>query len=357
MSSLPKDITHSHLHGYLTAGYALFIAYVSLSPFFGWHEQGLSFIAVLTAPLVQTFTWFDFTLNFVSYMPFGFLLAYLLRGRYSSVLVLCLSTMSGLLMAASMEYAQMYLPTRVSSNTDLLSNITGIFVGAAFALSIAGHTWFFKLKSWHNQWLKHGRMSDFGLAMLAVWLFAQTNPSLHMLGSVFVSAVARWPFDIVPEVPFNWLEFAQVALNIQLLGILLSTLLRERRHTVNALLLVLSVLTLIKFIAAAVLLKSWALLLWMNSEAMLGIITGVFLLLAILRLPCRWQLIFGAASAIFYLVLLQDLMPLNKPSVTMRLYHWQYIHMLNFNGFSQLIILLFPILFLAYLWRVGILRK
>lgn len=342
---------------YLAACYALFLAYVSLTPFSGWQEQGLYFVDVLSAPLAQTYTWFDFILNCFSYMPLGFLLAYMLRDRAPAVHVLLMATLGGLLLSVSMEYAQMYLPRRISSNTDLISNTSGAFCGAAIALLIAQYGWFSRIREWHDKWFKHGSLGDTGLALLAIWVFAQTNPSLPMLGSVFVSEVARWPFDIVPRAPFNWLECAEVALNLLLLGILLSTLLRERRNTINALLLVLCLVTLIKFVAAAVLLKSWALLLWLNSEALFGMFAGLLLLLAAMKLTHKWLLGLGMLSALFYLLLLFSLLFDNKPSAAMRLYHWHYIHMLNYNGFSQLVILLFPVLLLGYLWRTAMLRK
>lgn len=357
MSTQSKSSTHTHLRSYLTTGYALFIVYVSLSPFGGWQEQGLFFMDVLTAPLEQTFTWFDSTLNLLSYSPLGFLLASMPGNRRSSLQALSASALCGLALSASMEYAQMYLPSRVSSNTDLISNTAGTILGVIIALAIAKHRWLSRIKDLHEKWFKHGRKNDFGLALVVLWIFAQTNPSLPMLGSVFVRAVARWPFDIVPESPFNWLESAEVALNLLLLGILLSTLLRERRHTLTALLLVLLSVTLIKFVAAAVLLKSWALLLWMNNEAMLGIMTGLIFLVVALRLSHRWLLGFATFSALIYLALLQDLLLDSKPSAAMRIYHWHYAHMLNYNGFSQLIILLFPVLLLVYLWRTSILRK
>lgn len=344
------------LHRYLAAGYALFIVYVSLSPFSGWQQQGLYFSDVLTAPLAQTFTWFDFAVNCIAYIPFGFLLAYMLRGRGPAVHVLLSATLTGLALSVMMEYAQMYFPTRVSSNSDLLSNSIGAFCGAAFALKIAEYAWFSRIKNWHEKWFERGTISDFGLALAALWMFAQINPSLPMLGSVFVSEVARWPFDIVPAAPFNWIECAEVALNLLLLGVLLSTLLRDRRHTMNALLLVLCSVTLSKFIAAAVLLKSWALLLWLNSEAMLGIIAGLLLLIAALRLSRIWLLGFGALAAISYLALVLGLLVGNTPSAALRLYHWHYLHMLNYNGLSQLVLVLFPILLLGYLWRTGLQR-
>lgn len=354
MRAQANDTIRTHLRIYLSVGYALFIAYVSLSPFSGWQEQGLYFIDVLTAPPAQTYTWFDFSLNCFSYIPFGFLLAYMLQNRRPASHVMILATLTGLALSLAMEYAQMYLPTRVSSNSDLLSNSIGALCGAVFALIIAEYAWFSRVEDWHEKWFKRGKISDFGLALLALWIFAQINPSLPMLGSVFVSEVARWPFDIVPASPFNWLECAVVALNLLLLGILLSTLLRERRHTISALLLVLCAVTLIKFSAAALLLKSWALLLWLNSEAVLGIIIGLLLLIAAMRLLRIWLLVVGALAAIAYLGLVQGLLLDSTPSAAMRLYYWRYLHMLNYNGLSQLALVLFPLLLLGYL---GMQRK
>ena len=40
----------------------------------------------------------------------------------------------------------------------------------------------------------------------------------------------------------------------------------------------------------------------------------------------------------------------------MRLYYWHYLHMLNYNGLSQLVLVLFPVLLLGYLWRTGMQR-
>lgn len=356
MRARSKDTIRTHLRTYLTVGYALFLVYVSLSPFSGWQEQGLYFIDVLTAPLAQTFTWFDFTLNAFAYFPLGFLLAYLLHNRWPIPLLLLLTTLTGLSLSLAMEYTQMYLPSRVSSNADLLSNTMGTLIGSVFALTISKYTWYSRIAVLHNKWFKHGMLIDFGLALVALWVFAQTNPSLPMLGSVFVREVARWPFDIVPATPFNLLESSEVALNLLLLGILLSSLLRDRRHTINGLLLVLSTVTVIKLIAAAILLKSWALLLWLNSEAMLGIMAGLLLLTAALRLSRIWLLVFGAVANVMYLLLVLDLLFDSKHAAPMRLYHWHYIHMLNYNGFSQLVILLFPVLLLSYLWRTGLRR-
>lgn len=357
MNQTTKISPRYRLHRYLTACYALFIVYASLTPFSGWQHQGVNFIEVLFAPIAQTFTWFDFTLNGASYFPFGFLLAYMLRYKTSAEKVLLWSTLTGLILSLSMEYTQMYLPSRVSSNSDLISNSFGTFFGALFTLAITKYTWFTYLKTWQDKWFKRGRIYDFGLALVILWIFAQTNPSLPMLGSVFVSAVARWPFDIVPVAPFNMLEYTEVALNLLLLGILLITLMREKRYTINVLLLVLSTVMFIKFIGAVILLKSWALFLWLDSEAMLGILTGLLLLIGAMRLSHKRLLWLGTLTAISYLILVQHMLFSSSPSTAMRLYHWHYLHLLNYNGLSQLVTMIFPVLLTGYLWRTGILRK
>lgn len=356
MSSHPAHTSRPHLRGYLVIGYMIFIAYVSLVPF-NWQDQGLNFSDVLAAPLMQTFTWFDFNLNLFSYLVFGFLLTSLLHLRWHARKVIAITTACGLLLSASMEYLQMYLPTRFSSNTDILSNTLGTLLGAMLLFLLIRFSINIRFRELHYRWFKHGRIFDFGLALIALWIFAQSNPSLPMLGSVFIREVARWPFDIVPAKPFSWLEASEVALNLLLTGILLSTLLRERRHTFNTLLLMLGGLTLVKFIAAAMLLKSWALLIWLDGEAMLGIASGLILLVFILRLPHGKLLFTGYAASLLYLLLLQDTWLDNQPSTVRRLFHWHYIHLLNYNGFSQLVVLLFPLLMLVYLWRTGVLRK
>lgn len=342
---------------YLVASYALFIVYASLTPFSGWQEQGLSFVDVLTAPLAQTFTWFDFVLNCLAYLPFGFLLAYLFRSRVPFVYAAIFAVITGSLLSLAMEYAQMYLPARVSSNTDLLSNSIGTLCGVLLALIVSRYTWLARIATWHNRWFKHGRINDFGLALITLWIFAQVNPSLPMLGSVIIREVPRWPFDIVPVAPFNWIVSSVVAFNLLLLGILLLTLMRQRRHTMTVLVLVMGIVTLVKFIAAAVLLKSWAILLWINSEAILGILAGLLLLNVVMRLPHRLLLTSAALAAICYLVLVLDLFPGNAPSSALRLYQWHYIHMLNYNGLTQLVNLLFPLFLLGYLWRTWIVLK
>jgi VanZ family protein len=352
MRELPINQPPARLRRYLVAGYVLFIVYASLSPFSGWQDQGLSFIEVLQSPLALTYTGFDLVINLIAYFPLGLLLGLMLRARIGAAGGVLLATLGGTLLSAAMEYAQMYLPSRISSNVDLLANAGGTLAGALLAVSIAPSAWFGFLLRWRQHLFLGGSGVDFGLALLALWVFGQVNPSLPMLGNVFISEVALPPFVPVPAEPFSWLESAVVTLNLLMLGCLLLTLLHQRRHVVVALLLVLCAVALAKFVTAALLLKSWALLLWLNGEAMLGIGAGLLLLAFISRLPRPLLLGCGAAVTLAYLGLAHGLLDSGKPSAAMPLYHWHYGHLLNYNGLSQTVALVFPFLLLGYLWRV-----
>ena len=138
-----NTVTHARLRTLLAIGYSLFIVYASLSPFVGWREQGLDFVDVLRAPLRLTYTAFDAAINVLAYLPLGLLVSLALRKRLELLASVLAGGGLGMLLSAGMEYLQMYLPTRVSSNVDFLSNSAGAFLGAVIAVSIASWPWLF----------------------------------------------------------------------------------------------------------------------------------------------------------------------------------------------------------------------
>ena len=353
MKKLVLSPTRLHLRSWLVLGYILFIVYGSLSPFVGWREQGLAFAEVLHAPLSLTYTAFDAVINLLSYLPLGLLLALLLRIHFGAVASVAFSACLCVLLSASMEYLQMYLPSRTSSNLDLLTNGVGALIGALLAASMT--TWlqlFSRLTHWRSEFFNHGKEMDFGLALLALWMFGQINPSLPMLGNVFISEVAQQPFVTLPPASFNGWESSAVTLNLLMLGTLMLTLLRMTRDVVTVLLTILSLVALAKFIAAALLLKSWALLLWVSSEAVLGMLLGMLLLLTAIPLSRATVIKAGAVIALADFAIVNFVFDDNTPSAAMSVYHWRYRHLLNYNGLAQTITLIFPLLLLYHLWRV-----
>jgi len=345
--------TRARLRIWLAIGYALFIVYASLSPFSGWRSQGINFFEMLDAPLLQTYTAFDAALNLMSYLPFGLLVGLALRARFGAVTSVNLCLIIGMALSVSMEFLQMYLPTRISSNMDVLSNSVGMLMGALLAVGISLWPWLIaRLTHSRSSLFRQGKEMDFGLAMLMLWMFVQINPSLPMLGNVFISEVARQPFVTQPPAPFDGWECIAVALNLLMLGTLLLTLLRVPRNVVTALLVILSVVALVKFISAMLLLRSWALLLWINSEAVLGMLMGLLMLLVQLWLKRTAAIGSGAMVALVYFIVVNFVVDGNTPSAAMPIYHWHYGHLLNYNGLAQTITLIFPLLLLFHLWRI-----
>lgn len=345
--------TSARLRTLLASGYVLLIVYASLSPFSGWREQGISFLEVLVAPFKLTYTPFDAILNLLSYLPLGLLINLALR-KHAGVLAATLAGFfAGVALSVGMEYLQMYLPTRNSSNVDMLANSLGALLGTILAVSITSWNWLFSgLLRWRSHVFQHGKEMDYGLALLALWIFGQINPSLPMLGNVFISEGMRQPFAAAPVTPFDGWETCAVALNLLMLGTLMLTLLRIPRKIATAILTVLSVVAAAKFATAVVLLKSWALLLWINSEAVLGVLMGMLLLLGIMRQPRKVTISLGVLASLCYLVIINFAFNDNTPESARSVYHWHYGHLLNYNGLAQTIALIFPLLLLFHFWRI-----
>jgi len=336
----------SLLRRYLLACYGLMIAYASLSPFAGWQVPTGNFWQVMTSPLVRTYTPFDALINWLAYLPFGLLWALTLMTRHHMLRSLLLATLGGLLLSLAMEFAQMFLPSRASANIDVLTNTAGAFCGALLAVIIAPQSWFERVTRWRIDLFQRGAGVDFGLALVLLWMFAQINPSLPMLGNVFISIAPA--FSALPDMAVSLWGGLAVMLNLWLTGLLLLTLFRNKRHVVAGLLFTLCLVALGKFIMAAVLLKSWALMLWLNGEAMLGLLLGMALLgvSACLRAPQLLILMILVAGV--YMLLVFKLMDSGAPSAAMQLYHWHYGHLRNLNGMAQIVSTLFPLLVWLY---------
>lgn len=342
-----------HLRSLLAAGCALVIIYASLSPFTGWRDQGLSFLDVLALPFRLTYTTFDATLNLLAYVPFGFLVSMSMRGKFGGWGCFWIGGLAGILLSMGMEYLQMCLPTRTSSNVDLLANGMGSLLGALAASTLSARTnEFARLSRWRNVLFHRDKQTDYGLALFGLWLLGQINPSLPMLGNVFISEAARQPFVAVTPEHFSGLEAGVVMLNLVMPGMLLLTLLRTSRGLAIVLLSVLGIVALAKFFTAAVLLHSWALLLWINSEAVFGMLIGGMVLLFARHWSRNAIIVLGTLSSVSYLVMTNWLFDENSPQSARPIFHWHYGHLLTYNGLAQTIALVFPVLLLFHFWRV-----
>ena len=86
--------------------------------------------AFLSDAMPRYWTWFDLIVNILGYIPLGALSVLALYPFLRGFKAILLTTCAGIGLAMLMEAGQTYLPTRVPSNLDLLTNALGVFLGS-----------------------------------------------------------------------------------------------------------------------------------------------------------------------------------------------------------------------------------
>lgn len=176
--------------------YVVLLIYGSLTPWQGWRSLGVNPFAFLAAPLPTHVTAFDLTLNVLAYMPLGLLAALAIHPRLRGLSALVAATIFGVLLSVLVETLQNYLPMRIASNLDVLTNAAGTTVGAAAgtllspALIDRG-----RLQQTRQRWLR----PDAGPLLLIVllWPLAQIHPGPMLFGNgeldrEWVAWVLQW---------------------------------------------------------------------------------------------------------------------------------------------------------------------
>jgi VanZ family protein len=351
----------------LSLAYVALIVYASLSPFVGWHDQGISPWAFLTSPWPKYWTGFDVAANMLGYVPLGVLLAlsFLRRGalpfvpkaNWAAVLV---ATAVASTLSLAMEALQTYLPMRVPSNVDLLLNMGGALLGAVLAagLEMAGavdHWSRFRVRWFVDQ-------ARGALVLLALWPFALLFPASVPLGLGQVmerleEALAEW----LQDTPFlEWLPVREVELQplvpgIEMLcvalGVLVPSLLgysimrTAGRRAAFAMLVVLAGAAVTALSAALSWgpTHAWA---WITLPVRLGFGLGLLMALLVLPVPRR------GCAALILLALVLHLSLLNQAPASAYFAHtlqtWEQGRFIRFNGLAQWLGWLWPYATLGY---------
>jgi hypothetical protein len=244
-----------------------------------------------------------------------------------------------------METVQAYLPTRVSSLVDFLANTAGAALGATIGLTLDRALDFgLRVELARRRLFLAGRRGDIGLALLGVWLLAHTNPGIALFGATFDPAD-----DLASDRASALLEAAQAAFNVLGVGLFLALLLRDRRLLGGAVLLLIGTALVSKGIAANLLLRPDAWETWLRPGVSLGIAAGALALLFAIWLPR------AARTTLCAIALLSSLL---APRLAPDLWHaraplgqfdWSYGQLLNYNGLTHAVLVVWPILVSVYL--------
>ena len=349
MASLPAtDKSDSYPRGSRLAGYLaltclVLVIYASLIPFTGWRDPGVEIWSFLFAPWSRHIRRFDIFINFIAYLPLGFLLVLALQSRLSIRGAMIISALTGFTLSLAMEAVQMYLPTRTSSTLDVLTNGLGGLIGALIAArQDVRNLIAIDLAGFRDRWVIPGNLGDLGLVLLGLWFVSQLNPSLPLLGIVFFGEISS-PFIR----SFSLLGTLSVMCNLIGVSLLLMLLMRTARAALIAILVLLLTASVIKLLAAAVLLRPQALLQWLTAESVIGIGYGLFIVAASLLLTLR-RVILLCAFALTAGIFVSHLHRSDAQSA-LTLFSWHYGHLLNFTGLAQIVAELWPFAALGYL--------
>ena len=339
---------HAPLAVYFAAAYTLLIVHASLSPFTGWRAAPGGVFAFLGA-WPRYVTAFDVAVNVAAYVPFGLLAGYALAKRLRQPDLLVLVAALGAALSLTMEALQALLPGRIASVVDLLANAAGAALGGLAAPWLGQPRFRARAYALRDALFLQGRIVDWGLALLALWLLAQTNPALPLL--------ATWApeprLHPAPQ-PFSFLEMLSVLLNAFATGTLIAALLQPARRAWLWLLAFAAAVCAVKWLAAQWLLKPAAALDWASREAMLG--TGYGLLLAALAglARLRAQLRVAGIALAAGIVLAWTAQPhLASPVTALAAFSWRGGHLLTFTGLTRAVAGIWPWLVLGYLFLLG----
>jgi len=349
----------SLLPHYLALLYGLAIAYASLQPFGDWIAPAPGTPLFLFAPWPPRWTRFDVIANVVAYAPFGFFVALVPR-RPRALAQLAVAVAAGATLSFAMETAQMFLPPRDASAIDLLANVAGAAAGGGLAIAFARSVRARRaVASFRDRWFLPGKTGDLGLALLAIWLAVQVNPGIPLFATTFdpsfradPAAVAT-PVSPPSDVAAILVTSANSAFQLLGVGLFLTLLLRQRRFVGGAVLLLICATLLVKGIAAAVLLKPAAWEHWLSPGVSTGVAAGALLLLSTLWLPRPAQVALATIA-----LLSSVLTPLLAPELLfarapLSVFNWSYGHLLNFNGLTHTVLLVWPVAASAFLFTLA----
>jgi VanZ family protein len=344
----------SRLVAYLTIAYLLLVAYASLYPFTDWPVPNDEATRFLFAGWPSYVVASDVVLNILAYLPLGLLLTLLWMGRVPRWVALVLSVTAGMLLSLSIEFAQAYLPMRISSNVDVLTNSIGALWGAA-AAHVWGERWLLsgELHRLREHHFRPGARADLAFVLLALWLLTQLNAEIWLFGNgdlrhlIPPNLGVRYSADT-----YLLLEAGVAALNFAGVAFLIGAIARSfAAAAVSVTALILTALML-KTIASMALFIPGNPGLWLTPGSVLGLVAGPMLWLPLAR---RSSVSSMRAAAICFAagIFLVNLAPEN-PYLVAALQILQRGHFLRFNAMTGLLSSWWS--FLAFAFLVFLMR-
>ena len=343
--------------------YLLLIVYASWFPFSGWRSSGLSPFAFLVLQMPRWWTGFDVMVNIVGYMPFGTLIVLALHPRVRGVWAVAVAAVVGLLVSGTMEVVQNYLPSRVPSSLDLLTNaggcLAGAVIGAWFAPMLLDRSRLYLLR---QRWF--AAHASQGLVLVALWPLAQVYPQNYLFGNgQILPLLSEWlsdwldtDIDLVTmlrgDVPMSveqyWLsETIITACGMTGAALTLLCLTRRGAPRLSLMLALVGVGIVVKTLASSLFFAPDNAFVWVTPGAEGGFLIGLIMLAGLAFAPQVAQRRLAVVTLVLSLIVVNTI-PAN-PYFVSTLQAWQQGKFLNFNGAAQFLDMAWPIIALWFL--------
>ena len=343
--------------------YLLLIVYASWYPFSGWRSSGLSPFTFLNLQPQRYWTGFDVMVNIVGYMPLGALMVLSLHPRLRGAWAVLVAALAGVLVSGTMEIVQNYLPSRVPSNLDLLTNsagcLAGAIVGACFAHALLDQS---RLNRLRRRWF--ASHASQGLVLVALWPLAQVYPQGYLFGNGQVlPLLSEWlsdwldtDIDLVTmlrgddlmSVEQYWLsETIITACGMTGAGLTLLCLTRRGAPRLWLMLALVGTGLLVKTLASSLFFAPANALAWITPGAEGGFLIGLIMLAGLAFAPQAAQRRLAVVTLVLALIVVNTI-PAN-PYFVSTLQAWQQGKFLNFNGAAQFLGMAWPVLALWFL--------
>lgn len=355
----------SRFSRYALAGYLLLIVYASLYPFSDWRWQGLMPFDFALAPLPRYITASDLLINTGGYLPLGYLLARSLPARWPRWLLWLGASVAASAVSFGMETLQSFLPMRISSNLDWLTNTLGGAVGAAICVWLLPRIRLAALlRLWRERWF--APHAGYGLLLLALWPVALLWPAAVLFGTGQLGptllqpalesgagqALSAWFADsglnLRDVAPMSALRQTAISAAMLVASILaLSALLRPGAPRLRLALALCAAGLLAVSLSAALSFGPDHALAWATAPALRSVAVGLLLGLPLAHLPPRVCAALGAVSLALALAWINFSGP--GPYYAMNLQSWSQGLFIRLYGLPQWLSWLWPFAALLYL--------
>lgn len=335
----------------LALAYLLIVVYASVQPFHGWRLPPPEIARFLAAPWPRYITSEDIFVNLAAYAPLGFLLSIGWGARFGAGRGVLAATFCAAVVSLALETMQLFLPSRIASNVDLLTNSVGALMGAMAApLFAPTHILGGKLHALRRRLFREGMAPDVGLAIIGLWPLTQFHPTAQLFGTGALRPSFELPAfsTYTPALALTG-EAAVTFFNLLGVGLMVSVLLRGTEHRMLIIGLVTGVALVVKAVSTAALHKAGGVLAWLTPGVTIGLLAGWALLYGATRLPRAAQFLLAALCIVIATVAV-NLAPDNPyHSVSARLIAGGQSHFLNFSGIVRALSDLWPLLAVSFL--------